>query len=178
MRLVATMSAIVVLAALGVVAVVVASDRDVVLDTNYGDPIVKRPLAVRQGGQSTLLRTGGCLRGDGGRHAECPATLPLQRATHRFDPGKPFRLTFSSVGRAEMIAGRTIGGTFRRLGHWDATVQCIDSACVSSLRFPPRPAYRRRAAAERRFPRRANTLRVVIYGEHIEGADVAIEASN
>ncbi len=73
-----------------------------------------------------------------------------------------------------MIVGRRKVGQFERLGRWDGTVQCIDSACASSLRFRPHRTDHDRQAKRRLLPRQADTLRVVIYGRRVEGAEIAL----
>ncbi len=82
-------------------AVVLANSSEVVVDRNHSDRVIKRRFAIRQDGQTTLLRTSTCAPHDRGGDARCGAPLPLQRATRYFDPSRPFRLTFSSTSRAE-----------------------------------------------------------------------------
>ena len=60
----------------------------------------------------------------------------------------------------------------RRVGGWDGTVQCTDSACASSVAFPDS------GLARTGIPREANTLRVVIYGRgSATGVDIPLAAN-
>ena len=159
------------LLAIGTVVYGVGRDRDAV--GPFADAVAERPLSIAQEGRTTRLRFTTCpYEPDDDLRDDCgPRLYPLQRRTEDFDPSRPFEVRFSSVTRVDAVAGTRADGRFRRLGGWIDEVQCIDSACASSLRFPPGRNEQQRLG---RFPERADTLRVIVYSEPLRAFDIAL----
>lgn len=135
---------------------------------NMGDPVIERPLEIRQDGKRMRVRTSRCRTSGGDYLEDCPDQPYPRNVLRELDPRRPFRVTFSSVSRADLRTWRRVNGAYGRAGRWDATVQCIDSRCATEVEFPK--------DGERTgpVPRFADTLRIVLYDNPIEGAEVAL----
>lgn len=126
---------------------------------------VKRGFMAWQGGEARPLRSARCTAPPERELTGCAhQRFPRQRIAP-LDPRRPFRLTFSSAARVEVSFWERTSSGPRRRGARDLQRQCTDSACVDELRVP---------GDGLRVPRDADTMRVVVFGDAIAGAEIAL----
>jgi hypothetical protein len=162
MRL-AALLLVAVLAATGTAVALGLSDDEIVVAG--ADPVVQRPLEARQHGQARALRTGRCSAPPEREVEDCSKQrYPRQRIVP-LDARRPLRLTFSPVARVDVSFWERTRRGWRQRGARDAQRQCTDSACLSALWLP----------RDAQVPAGADTMRVVLYGDTVEGAEIALE---
>jgi hypothetical protein len=130
---------------------------------------VERPLTVHQGSVAQKLLTRRCPEGLANEVKLCPRRPYPRQQLPSVDTGRPFRLTFSSTARVDLSLWHRTAEGYRRDDAWDGSLQCIDSACVTAVSFP-----RDRRRQPRAVPKTADTLRVVVFGDPVEGAEIAL----